>query len=603
MAKRELSSDIKGAARSKAYDQTHDLKEDDSSGSRIPSGNHCINPAIDDVRLERVARCWGKPEDEKFAPAVIRILGKVDETDQSRVLPGRLGPELGQLGGMSFYGPCATGAWIGCSKDNAGFQVQDCKQSTFIITPDTPSKKGLKYRKETYECKKEGVPFWNLPYPAAYQVMRNACEEGVVSDKGLWDPSWTKLFTGKTPAIPEMKLHYYAVCVVYELGVDMNTTRNEYHKYNPSTQKRELQVVARNGVPYGLADDDEIHIVWMTKPCGDKILALCQKLKEDGWDGDSDANPSGLYTYGDPCGVQNQEGGIDGGVFFTLFNPKVWQPENSKNTTWNGVVPDPDKVHGYECRVSRYYIDHDGRKHSTNLTPEQVEKFVLKRNKPGWADPDTSDEADQVSPLLKVVSIEEEASLVARGFSDGQVKSILNYFWASHPEYLDFPDVAAIVRDRKSFTMPEAAFVGEEEESDREHTFVTPSDAMAELDALEEPVKESEDDSDEFDDGGPTKADLGVEPAADDGEFEGGEIEATVTADDDDEFDEFASAFSSDLNEEDESKSDEFDPEEEAQDVEASMEDSMNKANSALSTASQSQRQSPRRKLKKKPKS
>ena len=74
-----------------------------------------------------------KPEDEKFAPAVIRILGKVDETDQSRVLPGRLGPELGQLGGMSFYGPCATGAWIGCSKDNAGFQVQDCKQSTFII--------------------------------------------------------------------------------------------------------------------------------------------------------------------------------------------------------------------------------------------------------------------------------------------------------------------------------------------------------------------------------------------------------------------------------------------------------------------------------------
>lgn len=588
MAKKELSSGIKARARSKAYEQTHDLNEDGSSGgSKTPSGNHCINPVVDDVRLERVGRCWSGGK------SVIQILGKVDETDKTSVLPGRLGPQPGQLGGMSFYGPCATGPWIGCTTDNAGFKVQNSKQCTFIASESTPSMKGLKYRRETYDVRKEGVPFWNLPYAAAYQAMRNACEEGIVSDKGLWDPAWTKLFKGKTPAIPEMKLLYYAVCVVYELGPDITTSQLKYDKYNPDTGQKEPQIVDRNGVPYGLGDDDDLQVVWMTKSCGDKILKMCQQLKEDGWDGDSDAHPAGLYTYGDPCGIQNPEGSIDGGVFFTIFNPKVWQPPNTKHTTWNGVIPEPEAFSGYECKVSPGYTDAEGRKYRASLTAEQVEKFILNKNKPGWEDPETDD-----VNLLNVVSIEEEASLVARGFADDEVRSILKFFWASHPEYQDFPDVAAIIRDRKSFSMPEEAFEGEAEQalSDLEEDVSAPAASDDEFD----------DEFDAFEDVGggdgplvstsPTDATLDTTP---DEEFEGGEIEAT--ADDDDEFDDFATAFSGEYNEEDEGASDEFDPEGEAEGIEASMEDSMTKANSALASANKSQRKSPARKLKKRP--
>ena len=578
MSKRELSSDIKEKARSKAYDKTHDLTEEASSGSKTPSGNHCINPALSDVRLERL-RCWSGGK------AVIRILGKVDETDKTSVLPGRLGPKPAEIGGMSFYGPCVTAPWIGCSKDNAdGINIQNSKQSTFIVSERTPSNKGLKYARETYDVTKEGVPFWNLPYAAAYQVMRNACEEGIVSDKGLWDPSWVKLFTGKSPAIPVMKLVYYTVGIVYELGPDVNTSHLKYDKYNKDTGKKEPQIVERDGVPYGLGDDDELQVVWVTKSCGDNILKMCQHLKEDGWDGDSDANPAGLYSYGDPCGIQNAEGGIDGGVFFTLFNPKVWQPPNTKHTTWNGVIPDPDAFSGYECKVSPGYTDAEGRKYRPSLTAEQVEKFVLK-NKPGWKDEDTDGDN-----LLNVVSIEEEASLVARGFADDGIRQILPFFWASYPEYQDFPDVAAIIRDRKSFSMPEEAF---EDGAD---------DADEALSALEADVSSKAEATDEFEDefgeaaAAPAAA---VDVTPDDEEFEGGEVEAEATAADDEEFDDFADAFKSDFNEEDESPSDEFDPEEEAADVEASMEDSMTKANSALAAASNSQRQSTKRKLKK----
>jgi len=577
MSKRELSSDIKEKAKSKAYEKTHDLTEDGVSGSKTPSGNHCINPALNDVRLERL-RCWAGGK------SVIRILGKVDETDKTSVLPGRLGSQPAQLGGMSFYGPCVTAPWIGCTSENSGLNIQNSKQCTFIVTPDAPTHKGLKYKRDTYDVRKEGVPFWNLPYASAYQAMRNVCEEGVVSDKGLWDPAWTKLFHGKSPAVPVMKLLYYSVCVVYELGPEMNTSHLKYDKYNPDSGKREQQIIDRNGVPYGLSDEDDLQVVWVTKSCGDNILKMCQRMKEDGQDG-SDADPSALYSYGDPCGVQNQEGGIDGGVFFTLFNPKVWQPENTKHSTWNGVIPEPDAFSGYECKVSPGYTDAEGRKYRPSLTAEQVEKFVLK-NKPGWEDPDTDD-----VHLLNVVSIEEEASLVARGFADDGVRNILKFFWASYPEYQDFPDVAAIIRDRKSFAMPEEAF---EDDADGALTALEADVSSKGMTKAPPTTDEFEDD---FSDAAAAPAAVDVTP--DDGEFEGGEVEAEATAADDDEFDDFADAFASDFNEEDESASDEFDPEDEASDVEASMEDSMNKANSALAAASKSQRQSTPRKLKK----
>ena len=168
---------------------------------------------------------------------------------------------------------------------------------------------------------------------------------------------------------------------------------------------------------------------------------------------------------------------------------------------------------------------------------------------------------------------------------------MLEFAWMSHPEYLQYDSVQADCESHVSnFVMPKEAY---EEEARRKLLPKVSDDTVAyeEFDAFE-------------DVGGgdgplvgisPTDAPLNTTP---DDEFEGGEIEAEgATAATDGDFDDMASAFSSDF-EEDKTSSDEFDPEEESSDIETAMETSMSKANSALAKTKSTKRTSPKRKLK-----
>tara|TARA_B100000745_G_scaffold274947_2_gene204180 strand:- start:7100 stop:8791 length:1692 start_codon:yes stop_codon:yes gene_type:complete len=539
------------------------LKTDEESAMSVstPRGDHTINPSLTNVRLERLGRCY------RGGKAAIRIWNTLTSTNPSESLdPGRVGPRQDQLGGMSIYGPCAVAPWVGITNDD----IPNCKSEVFsaIISRQTPSTRSLRYKKDTYNVEKENVAFWNLPYATFYHNCTNAYDAGEFGSGGAWDSKWNRLMKGgmsssgnfRESAIATMKNRYFAVCHIYELGETMNTTRLTY-----TNRDQQVEVVDRNG-PFGLAEGDPLYVLWMSSDCGSKILELCQRQKED-WSGDPDENPAGLYRYGDPCGTFNAEtGAISGGNIFTIFNPKVWQPDNTKNSTWNGVVPGKDDVASYQVKVNPSYTADSGVKYSASMTADEAGQ-IFEKNLFGWKE----DGDDDDSYLLHETSVEEEATLTARAFAD--VPKLIEFAWMSNPEYLQYDSVQAVVKSRSQFVMPKEAFEEEKAFAD-----------IAEEPEVLAPVEV-----------GDVSPALNTTP---DDEFEGGEIEAEgATAATDGDFDDMASAFSSDF-EEDKTSSDEFDPEEESSDIETAMETSMSKANSALAKTKSTKRTSPKRKLK-----
>ena len=558
------------------------LKTDDegSSVSLTPRGDFSINPNLNNVRLERVGRCY------RGGKAVLRIWNTRTATDPNESLdPGRIGPRQDQLGGMSLYGPCAFAPWVGITNDD----IPNCKAqvASFVVSRQTPSTRSLKWKRDTYNIQKENIPFWELPYPTFFHSCQNAYEAGEFGSGGAWDPKWNKLMHGgktstgtfREAAISTMKNRYFVVGHVLELGENMDTIRMQY-----TNRDNQLEVVERGGVPYGLGEEDPLYVMWMSSDCGSKILELCQRKKEEDPGVDPDENPAALYQYGDPCGVYSPEtGAIKGGVFFTIFNPQVWQPENNQHSSWNGVIPGDRDVSSYQVKVAPGYTSSDGTKFKPSMSADEAGR-IFECNLFGWKEEGDDDD----SYLLHETSVEEEATLTARAFAD--VPKLLEFAWMSHPEYLQYDAVQAIVKSRTSFNMPEEAYEDEEVATE-----AVASEAVA-----------SDDDFDAFEDVGggdgplvstsPTDAALDTTP---DDEFTGGEIEEeTASADDDEDFEDLAATFSSDF-EEDEGASADFDPDEEASDIEASMSESMSKANSALAKSDSSGRTSPKRKLKK----
>ena len=563
MAKK-FSGKIKARKTNTAENRTLTTDGDSASATLTPRGDHSINTSAKNVRLERVGRCYAGGK------CVIKPWNTLLETDPSNVLnPGRLGPRQDQLGGMSMYGPCAVAPFVGITNDD----IPNCKSEVFtaVINRQTPSTRSLKWKRDTYNIEKENVPFWGQPYPTFYHNCISAYEAGEFSSGGAWDPKWNRFMKGgktstggfREAAISTMKNRYFMVCHVYELGESMDTTRLTY-----TNRDNKVEVVERQG-PFGLSEDDPLYVVWMSSDCGSKILELCQKQKED-WDGDPEVDPSGPYQYGDPCGVFNAETGcVEGGVFFTIFNPKVWQPENTKHSTWNGVVPGERDIASYQVKVSPSYTSDGGIKYSPSMTAEETGR-IFEKNLFGWKEEGDDDD----SYLLHETSIEEEATLTARAFAD--VPKMLEFAWMSTPEYLQYDGVQRIIKSRVSsvvsteFEMPKEAF-DEEESSPQADT--PQADTPEEDNSLK----------DEF-----------IDTAPDD-EFDGGEVEAESSADDDDDFEDVAATFSF---EEDGSSSEDFNPEEEASDIESAMEETMSKATSALADAAKTKRTSPKRKLK-----
>ena len=492
---------------------------------------------------------------------------------------------MDELGGMSMYGPVVVAPFVGIS--NRDMQNAQGQKATFIVTRKAPRVRSLKWKKNITDTTKENVPFWELPYAAFYDACKNAFKAGQFGNGGpRWDVSWNSLMTsadGQSP-ISDMKLRYFVVGHLYELGSDLNTSQQVIKTWDG--KQEQSSIIDRKGVPFGLGEKDPLVVAWMSGNAGDKVLELCKALKNH-YDGDENANPALPYKYGDPCGVQNKETGeVKGGLLFTMFNPEVYQPTNYEHSTWDGRVPGANDFSSYQVAVSRSYTAADGTKYTGDLTADEAQ-HVLNKNLYPWAQ--EGDEED--STLLHETSVEEEAVLIAKGFAD--VPKLVEFAWTSHPEYLEFDAVRAILRKRKTFDMPAEAMEAEGVVGDPGPQGEVGEPGVEEFDE----VVASED----VPAVGTGFTESKPEAVENDDES-GGEIEAeegfkeVATAGDDEDFDEFAEAFDSNF-EEDADNSAEFDPEAEAEEMSSSMDESLSKAGKAL--ANSARRKSPRRKLKK----
>jgi hypothetical protein len=546
-------------ARATSTSKARVMNEEQELGNSGPTYDHSLNPNLSNVRLERVGRCW------KGGKSVIRIWNSLDEENPQELLRGRVGPEQGALGGMQMYGPCATADWIGITKD----LIPNCKskQASFIVHRQTPSTRSLKWRKDTYAVKKEEVPFWDLPYPSFFDACRNANDAGEFATGGAWNAKWNKLIGGNQAAISVMKNKYYVVGHIYELGSDMTTAELVYRNKEGDETR-----IDRNGIPYGLDADDKLQVIWLSGDTGAKILRLCKTMKEN-YDGDVQRNPALPYVYGDPCGVPQNDGSVKGGLLWTVFNPKVWQPSDKAHSTWSGVIPGEKEITGYEVKVSTAYQSASGDKYSSHMDETDADK-TRERSVFGWKQDGDEDDAY----LLNEVSVEQEATLVAEAFAD--VPDLLKFAWMSHPEYFSFSGVSRVVNNRTSVginTPPPAAPAAAAPAPVAEsfNPFPTVDESSQVTAKLAAPEVASEDDCpfDETPEGTV---------------FSGGEIEAELSSDDDNDFDDIASSFSE---EEEESVSEDFDPE--GDDFTGSSSEAAPVKEKAESTA----RTSPRRKL------
>ena len=562
---------IKARKHNKDEDRLLTTEEDAPATTKKSRGNYCLNPNLPNARMTKTL-CWDE------GCCVIRPWNTRKSKDPEAGLnPGRIGPGQAELGGMAIWGPSVYVGFCGLSAvdtEKLGISDPKSKTSSFIVNRGTPSTKGgkIKYRNGAYNVTKEGIPFEHQPYTSFHFNCKSAFESSSFGEGAVWNSQWNRLFNpmskdtrGNTVsdrignAIPQMENKYFVVCHLYEQGVNNNT-----ESFRVRAEDGKFESKPRNGVPLGLADDDPLYVLDLTFGAGRKILDLCKMQKEE-WEGDPETNPAGGYVYGDPCGIYDPEtGAIKGGNIFTLFNAKVWQPKTSKNSTWNGVIPD-GTVGWYDVKVTPSYKSASGKKFSASMTADEANR-IKEMNRFGWKEDDEDDSNDAY--LLHETSIEEEASLVARGFAD--LPQLLKFAWMDHPEYLEFDEPKSIVKATSTFAMPEEAFEEEEEEEPLGDT---------DTEVQDKPLNTTPDDDDDDD-------------------FDKGEIEAeTPNAEDDEDFDDLAATFSSDF-EEDTETSEDFDPDEEASDIESAMEESISKATSALAKAENTQRTSTKRKLK-----
>jgi hypothetical protein len=557
----KASRNIKPRAVATAADRQLLQPQDDGPSSSVPRGDYTLNPRLRGVSLERFSSIWS----EEGTKAAFRVWNNLDESDPKNSLyRGRLGPQMEQLGGMSFFGPVVVAPFIGIGANSnvAGIANPKGQKSTFIVTKQAPRVRSLKWKKNVMDVIKEGVPFWELPYPSFYDACTNAFKAGNFASGGRWDAQWNSLMSGGTTMspIPDMKTRYFMVGHFYELGKDLNTKSRVVYGWDG--KQKTTSIVERNGVPFGLGESDPLVVAWMSGNAGEKVLDLCKTLKEE-WTGDEDANPAVSYKYGDPCGVYNKEtGGVDGGLIFTMFNPEKYQPPSHEHSTWNGHVPAPTDFSSYHVSVSRTYKSADGTTYKGDLSPEDTKQIFAKNLYPWPQDGD-----DEDTTLLHEVSVEEEAVLIAKGFVD--IPDLLKFAWTSHPEYLEFDEVRSILGQRTTVAMPD----------------VVPSEPAP------EPAPSPHIEAAVAGDNDPNFGeDFG-------GELEAEEVPGTpLTAEGDDEFAEFAQSFVPEESfEEDSSASSDFDPDTEADELSASMGDSLSKASKAL--ANSAKRTSPRRKL------
>jgi hypothetical protein len=422
--------------------------------------------------------------------------------------------------------------YAGLNKDSGMLGGADPQQCSYIIARN---------RSSTYE----GIDFWNLPYPKLYVTAKKAQENGEFGNREAYRPEWNKLMKGSMKQLSSFKQRYFVVASVYENGQELDLTREriEYTKDG----KLVVNETPRNGVPFGEAASDPLPVLVLPISAGRKILQMSNVEKPD-WEGDEHIDPSVMFKYGDPCGKFNRKKGtVNGGLFFTIYNPEVVEIE--KHTSYKGIT-NPQVVE-YEAAVSTKYEGPNGSI-SASLDSQQVDN-VFNKHLFLWKD---SDDDPKDSYLLHEPTIEERCVMIAKAFK--QVPDLLRFSWMSHPEYLDFDAVKAILNNRETFDMG-ASVIAEPEPASEPKVEVSKPQAKKSAKSVVEDFDADFDDEDE-------ELDDEVELSSEE-EF-----------DDDDDFDD--DDFDDDDEDDDEDDEDDFDDfdDEVSEDVEDKLEESLAKA-------------------------
>jgi hypothetical protein len=392
-----------------------DPTRDDTNRRGVPPNNICINPNLKDVRYETLRSYTG-------GKTVLRVWPMLDPEDPSnRLLNGRLSTvDMAGLGGMSISEPAYCVQFAGIKRDTPHFGGNsEFTQISYIIGRNKSS---------VYE----GVSFWNEPYVKLYTTVKKAFEGRDFGYGGVYDPRWNSLMSAKMPALGPFRQQYFVVASVYENGGGLDLTR-EHISYKQQGQDV-IKDIPRNGIPLGEGEKDSLVVVALSVSAGRNLLKLCCIEKQD-WTGDVNANPSIMFKYGDPTGIFDAKTGtVKGGLFFTIYNPT--KEKIDKHTTFSGAAG--KAAVEYEVAVSTKYQGPQGIL-TPDLNNEQVDR-ILSKNVFLWKE-NAEDPAD--SYLLHEPTIEERCVMIARAFR--QVPKLLEFGWMSHPEYLNYESVAAIL--------------------------------------------------------------------------------------------------------------------------------------------------------------
>lgn len=410
------------------------LDSDTDSGQQgVFPGNHFLNPKLKNVRLV-------SPGCYEGGRTVFRVWPMLDPEDPAgNILPGRLNAMgLAGLGGMSISEPVLVASFVGINKNSMlASKTTPPLPVSYIIAKDKTAVI-------------EGIQFWDEPYVLLRKVAKAAKKAGEFATGRAWNPRWNSLFEDKNQALPAFKAMYFAIGHLLENGKDLNLEREVQRVYdNGTTTKVE---VPRKGVPLGLADDDPLIVMAMSVSAGSSMLEMC--VREKSSHTSTSTNPSDMFIAGDPCGTFNKEKGtIDGGVFFTIYNPKHHifggAEKPSKHTTFSGKLDEKAIAIRYEAGISRKMPSPLGGEITASMTPEQVEQ-IFKKNLYMWRDtPEDSDD----SFLLHEPTIEERCVHLAKAFA--LTPKLLEFCWMSKPEYLEFDAVKAVMNARVSVLVPD----------------------------------------------------------------------------------------------------------------------------------------------------
>lgn len=520
-----------------------DITEGGNSSRNVPRGNFCINPNIDTARFMT-------PSSYRKGKTVLRIWNMVDpEQPDKALLNGRLSAfDTAGLGGMAISEPvpCTKFAGLGPNHQlSGGLQNPMC---SYIIARSKNSSV-------------EGIPFWELPYPKLRQTAKKAFDSTKFASGHAWDVEWNPIINSKMPPLGTFKNCYFVVASVYENGSDLDLTR-ELIEYTKSNGQEVSQEIPRNGVPFGEGEEDPLCVMQLPISAGRKILRMCNVEKQD-YSGNEESDPSLPFYYGDPCGKFNvKKGTVDGGIFFTIYNPDVC-PDLKKNTSWSGQPS--SGITEYECHVSKTYQGPNGLV-KADLNKDQVDN-IFNKSLYFWKE-DADDPKD--SYLLHEPSIEERCEKLALAFQ--AVPKLLEFCWMSRPEYLNYDSVQAVLNNRViSVAAPVAEEVEEVEEVEESNADPAPQGYVAAGRKAKSKKKAAPAEllADEFDDA------LEEVEEEDDVPFDTEASDSSSDWDDDD-WDENEEA-SSDFDEDDD-EFEEDDSEEDFADVEEQLSNSMSKA-------------------------